>query len=127
VPHYTRRLDEVGADDVPLVGGKAANLGELRGAGFPVPPGFVLTTKAYDQFVTGQVSTDDVVVETATGRVVSRYTAERRVMTGYAEHGTEDDRCPRRAGGSRCSTTPRRPTRPWLAAGARRIRAVGTQ
>jgi rifampicin phosphotransferase len=52
VPHYTRRLDEVGADDVPLVGGKAANLGELRGADFPVPPGFVLTTEAYDRFVT---------------------------------------------------------------------------
>lgn len=50
----------------------------------------MLTTKAYDQFVTGQVSTDDVVVETATGRVVSRHTAEKRVMTSYAEHGTEE-------------------------------------
>ena len=49
--HYTRRFDEVGAGDVPLVGGKAANLGELSTAGFPVPPGFVLTTEAYDRFV----------------------------------------------------------------------------
>ena len=30
-----------------LVGGKAANLGELARAGFPVPNGFVLTTHAY--------------------------------------------------------------------------------
>ena len=30
-----------------LVGGKAANLGELARAGFPVPNGFVLTTRAY--------------------------------------------------------------------------------
>src|SRR5215216_7105356 len=29
-------------------GGKAANLGELVRAGFPVPPGFVITTAAYD-------------------------------------------------------------------------------
>jgi pyruvate, water dikinase len=31
----------------PEVGGKAASLGELTGAGLPVPPGFVLTTDAY--------------------------------------------------------------------------------
>ena len=28
-------------------GGKAANLGELAGAGFPIPPGFCVTTEAY--------------------------------------------------------------------------------
>ncbi|MGH3935527.1 MAG: PEP/pyruvate-binding domain-containing protein, partial [Pseudonocardiaceae bacterium] len=32
-----------------VVGGKAANLGELIRAGFPVPPGFCLTTAAYQQ------------------------------------------------------------------------------
>ncbi len=31
-----------------LVGGKGANLGELSQAGFDVPPGFVVTTTAYD-------------------------------------------------------------------------------
>jgi phosphohistidine swiveling domain-containing protein len=31
-----------------LAGGKGANLGELSGAGFEVPPGFVITTAAYD-------------------------------------------------------------------------------
>jgi rifampicin phosphotransferase len=48
---YVRRFDEIGAADVGLVGGKAANLGELCSAGLPVPPGFVLTTDAYDRFV----------------------------------------------------------------------------
>ncbi|CAN5815540.1 phosphoenolpyruvate synthase [soil metagenome] len=33
---------------LPVVGGKAANLGELVMAGFPVPPGFCVTTAAYD-------------------------------------------------------------------------------
>ncbi|MGQ0718051.1 MAG: PEP/pyruvate-binding domain-containing protein [Pseudonocardiales bacterium] len=39
----------LGAQLLPVVGGKAANLGELIRAGFPVPPGFCLTTAAYQQ------------------------------------------------------------------------------
>jgi pyruvate,water dikinase len=46
-----RRFAEVGATDVDTAGGKGANLGELTRAGLPVPPGFVLTTAAYDAFV----------------------------------------------------------------------------
>ena len=42
---------EVGRDAVPLVGGKGANLGELTQAGIPVPPGFVVTTRAYRRFI----------------------------------------------------------------------------
>ena len=38
--------------DIERAGGKAANLGELVRAGFPVPVGFVVTTAAYEQFVT---------------------------------------------------------------------------
>ena len=34
-------------DMLALVGGKAANLGELTNAKFPVPPGFCVTTPAY--------------------------------------------------------------------------------
>ena len=48
---YTVRLDEIGKDDLALAGGKGANLGELSRAGLPVPPGFVVTTGAYDAFV----------------------------------------------------------------------------
>ncbi|MFT4039590.1 MAG: PEP/pyruvate-binding domain-containing protein [Thermomicrobiales bacterium] len=39
------------ARDLPAVGGKAANLGELISAGMPVPPGFAITTAAYDAIV----------------------------------------------------------------------------
>src|SRR2546428_7674174 len=42
-----RSLDELTATDLPDAGGKGANLGELRRAGFPVPDGFVITTAAY--------------------------------------------------------------------------------
>ncbi|MGI5132835.1 phosphoenolpyruvate synthase [Pseudonocardia sp. CA-107938] len=42
-----RGLDAIRVGDAPTVGGKAANLGELIAAGFPVPPGFVLPADAY--------------------------------------------------------------------------------
>ncbi len=48
---YTARFDEIGKDDIALAGGKGANLGEITNAGLPVPPGFVVTTRAYDAFV----------------------------------------------------------------------------
>jgi pyruvate,water dikinase len=34
--------------DVPLLGGKGANLGEMTAAGLPVPPGFVIPIDAYE-------------------------------------------------------------------------------
>ena len=44
-------FSQVGRDAVPLVGGKGANLGELTQAQIPVPPGFVVTTRAYRAFL----------------------------------------------------------------------------
>lgn len=44
-------LTEVGADDLPTVGGKGANLGVLAAAGLPVPSGFCVTTAAFDRFM----------------------------------------------------------------------------
>ena len=42
---------EVGKGDVPLAGGKGANLGELARAGLPVPPGFIVTAPVYARFL----------------------------------------------------------------------------
>ncbi|NLL94521.1 MAG: phosphoenolpyruvate synthase [Thermoplasmatales archaeon] len=42
---------ELRVTDIPAVGGKGANLGELTFAGFQVPHSFILTTAAYDYFV----------------------------------------------------------------------------
>jgi len=49
---YVLRFDEVGKDNIPQVGGKGANLGEMVGAGLPVPPGFCVTAQAYRDFLT---------------------------------------------------------------------------
>ncbi|MBI9051743.1 MAG: phosphoenolpyruvate synthase [Anaerolineaceae bacterium] len=65
-------FSEIRANDIARVGGKGANLGEMSHAGFPVPPGFCLTTAAFEQFMAscadaeglyallGRVTTDDV-------------------------------------------------------------------
>jgi pyruvate,water dikinase len=44
-------FSEVDKSDVATVGGKGANLGEMTSAGFPVPPGFIVTASAYFQFL----------------------------------------------------------------------------
>ena len=44
---YVRPFSRLTTADVPLAGGKGANLGELTQAGFPVPPGFVVTAQSY--------------------------------------------------------------------------------
>ena len=62
--NYTKQFAEIGKDDVALAGGKGANLGELSHAGLPVPPGFVLTTAAYDAFVESN-EIGDAIVELA--------------------------------------------------------------
>ena len=44
-------FEEVGKNDVGLVGGKGANLGEMVNASLPVPYGFVITAQAYFDFI----------------------------------------------------------------------------
>ncbi len=44
-------FSEVGRTDIPLVGGKGANLGEMSRAGLPVPQGFIVTADAYFAFI----------------------------------------------------------------------------
>ncbi len=51
---------EVTKKDIPLVGGKGANLGEMTNAGIPVPPGFIVTAKAYFDFLIKEVLTDKI-------------------------------------------------------------------
>lgn len=44
-------FEELRKEDVPLVGGKCANLGEMINAGIPVPPGFAVSAYAYKRFI----------------------------------------------------------------------------
>jgi len=44
-------FEELTKEDVPLVGGKNANLGEMIKAGIPVPYGYAVTAYAYKKFI----------------------------------------------------------------------------
>ncbi len=48
---FIKTFSQIDKDDVGLVGGKGANLGEMAASNLPVPDGFVLTSKAYFQFL----------------------------------------------------------------------------
>ena len=48
---FIKQFGELGSSDIDQAGGKAANLGELARAGLPVPPGFVVVTAAYRDYV----------------------------------------------------------------------------
>ena len=53
-------FNEVTKKDIPLVGGKGANLGEMTNAGIPVPPGFIVTAAAYFDFLKKAGLTDKI-------------------------------------------------------------------
>jgi len=53
-------FNEVTKKDVPTVGGKGANLGEMTNANIPVPPGFIVTADAYFDFLEKSKLTDKI-------------------------------------------------------------------
>lgn len=48
---YIKWFNQIDKDDIPIVGGKGANLGELTQKGLDVPPGFCVTAEAYNYFI----------------------------------------------------------------------------
>jgi len=53
-------FSDIRATDLPLVGGKGANLGEMTYAGFPIPTGFCLTTVAFHKFIESSSIADEI-------------------------------------------------------------------
>ena len=48
---WIRWFEQTRIDDRPEVGGKGASLGELVAAGIRVPPGFTVTTTAFEHYL----------------------------------------------------------------------------
>ena len=63
---YVLPFSAISAADLPRVGGKGANLGEMTQAGLPVPPGFCVTTAAFRAFMTHDPSVADIYDQLAT-------------------------------------------------------------
>lgn len=55
---YILDFKQISKDDINLVGGKGASLGEMTKACIPVPPGFVITTETFKRFVNGEIQAD---------------------------------------------------------------------
>jgi len=53
-------FEELGIEDVSTVGGKCASLGEMSKIGVPVPPGFAVTTEAFDFFLKEKGAFDEL-------------------------------------------------------------------
>ena len=77
---FTTSLNELDSTQVSLAGGKGASLGELMRAGVSVPPGFVVTSQAFDAFmkVADQKERVDAIFQKLnTGEMTSKQAAEQ--------------------------------------------------
>ncbi len=91
---YTTPFPQLGKTDIPTAGGKGANLGEMTTAGFPVPPGFVLTTAAYDAFVQAHGLQDQILTLVATAsndEPVSSEAASQKIKDLFLDAEIPDD------------------------------------
>ena len=59
--NYVLGFHEIDKSHLLEVGGKGANLGEMTQAGFPVPPGFCVTTWAFRTFVQTSTEIDELI------------------------------------------------------------------
>lgn len=46
-----KKFENINRTDTAIAGGKGASLGEMTQAGMPVPPGFVVTVEAFEEFL----------------------------------------------------------------------------
>lgn len=110
---YVRRFSELGLDDVPLVGGKNASLGELFNdlapLGVKVPNGFATTAEAYRHFLRhndlerriseslGKLDVADVKALARTGAIIREWIMHaelpddlaQEITSAYQEMGAE--------------------------------------
>jgi phosphohistidine swiveling domain-containing protein len=89
---YTARFDEIRKEDIARAGGKGANLGELSRAGLPVPPGFVVTTRAYDAFVEASGLRDEILALASRAEDPAAFeAAEEKISALFARTGIPED------------------------------------
>lgn len=94
----TMRLTDPEAADPRLTGGKGAGLAALAGAGFPVPPGFVITTAAYpdvaaddDPSQPGRPHPPMAVPDQLAAEIVAAYAALGSPPVAVRSSGTAED------------------------------------
>ena len=77
---FITSLNELDSTQMSLAGGKGASLGELIRAGVLVPPGFVVTSQAFDAFINAadkKERVNAIFQKLSTGEMTSRQAAEQ--------------------------------------------------
>jgi len=49
---FTSKFNKINKENVDIAGGKGASLGEMTQSKIPVPPGFVILSTAFEEFIT---------------------------------------------------------------------------
>ncbi len=91
---FIRWFQELSKDDVPIAGGKGANLGEMTRAGFPIPPGFVITADAYWHFVNSTGIKDkifEILRNTNLDDPQALWNASQEIQKLFLEHEIPED------------------------------------
>jgi pyruvate,water dikinase len=81
---YIKFFEEVRSNDVAIVGGKNASLGELLSFGIPVPLGFAVTAKAYDYIL----ESNDILYQ---GELISLKEYIRKQIDKISEESKKED------------------------------------
>lgn len=102
-------LSQITSNQLEVVGSKAANLAHLLKGGYPVPEGFVITTMAYEAFLTQnnlekiienslkQINYDDPqslkeqsrLIQNAFEKAIFPIQIEKQIKNGYLQKGLE--------------------------------------
>jgi len=106
---YVLLFEECDESSLPLVGGKNMSLGRMITADIPVPPGFAITTGAYEEFLTkggikkeiqgilAEVDTEDVSTVEESGKAVRKLVRSAAVPQDVEQaiKGAYEDLCER--------------------------------
>ena len=95
-----KKFEDLNKEGIGIAGGKGANLGELTQAGFPVPPGFVITAKIYKRFM-NETGIFNNIMNMLNGLNVNDYKEFEKIATEIKKIIIDTDIPERRLGGSR--------------------------
>ena len=96
---YIKFFDDVRSNDVGIVGGKNASLGELLSFGIPVPLGFAVTADAYDYILETnyfRIKDEEITLKDYIKRDIDRIAEELKkedikTLSGYKNIFTYED------------------------------------
>jgi phosphoenolpyruvate synthase/pyruvate phosphate dikinase len=81
---FIRDFQNLDKEDVAIAGGKGASLGELTGAGFLVPPGFVILSNVFEKFLADSdlsIEIDDILRNVDCKKIRAVKNASKKIQT----------------------------------------------